>query len=89
MWDANAAQIAAARGVSVDDVAADTVARIPMGAFQTAEDMAAAVAYLASDDARFVTGTKIVVDGGRTECDSYHLSARFRAAMLASPLSTR
>ncbi len=31
-----------------------------------AEDIAAAVAYLASDDASFVTGTHIVVDGGMT-----------------------
>lgn len=31
-----------------------------------AEDVAAAVAYLASDDAAFVTGTQIVVDGGMT-----------------------
>ena len=31
-----------------------------------AEDIAAAVAYLASDDAGFVTGTQIVVDGGMT-----------------------
>jgi 3(or 17)beta-hydroxysteroid dehydrogenase len=87
MWDDNARQIADARGVSLEDIAADTVARIPMGRFQTADDMAAAVAFLASDDARFITGTKILVDGGRTECDSYHLSNRFREAMLASPLS--
>ena len=31
-----------------------------------AEDIAAAVAYLASDDASFVTGTHILVDGGLT-----------------------
>ena len=31
-----------------------------------AEDIAAAVAYLASDDASFVTGTHITVDGGMT-----------------------
>jgi NAD(P)-dependent dehydrogenase (short-subunit alcohol dehydrogenase family) len=30
------------------------------------EDIAAAVAYLASDDASFVTGTHLVVDGGLT-----------------------
>ena len=30
------------------------------------EDIAAAVAYLASDDASFVTGTEIIVDGGIT-----------------------
>ena len=32
----------------------------------SADDIAAAVAYLASDDAAFVTGTHIVVDGGMT-----------------------
>jgi NAD(P)-dependent dehydrogenase (short-subunit alcohol dehydrogenase family) len=31
----------------------------------TPEDIAAAVAFLASDDARFVTGTTLAVDGGR------------------------
>ena len=30
------------------------------------EDIAAAVAYLASDDAAFVTGTHILIDGGLT-----------------------
>ena len=30
------------------------------------EDIAAAVAYLASDDAAFVTGTHILIDGGMT-----------------------
>ena len=87
MWDANAQQIADAKGVSVEDIAADTVGRIPMASFQTADDMAAAVAFLASDDARNITGTKMLVDGGRTGCDSYHLSNRFRQAVLASPLS--
>jgi NAD(P)-dependent dehydrogenase (short-subunit alcohol dehydrogenase family) len=29
------------------------------------DDIAAAVAFLASDDARFITGTSLVVDGGR------------------------
>lgn len=38
---------------------------IPLGTAIDAEDVAAAVAYLASDDARFVTGIALNVDGGR------------------------
>jgi NAD(P)-dependent dehydrogenase (short-subunit alcohol dehydrogenase family) len=39
---------------------------IPMGQFQTEHDIAAAVLFLASDEARFVTGGEFVVDGGMT-----------------------
>jgi 3(or 17)beta-hydroxysteroid dehydrogenase len=39
---------------------------IPLGSFQTPEDIAALVAFLASDDARFVTGQAIACDGGFT-----------------------
>ena len=38
---------------------------IPMGRFSTALDVANACLYLASDDASFVTGVCIEVDGGR------------------------
>ena len=37
---------------------------IPMRIFGKPEDIAYAVLYLASDEARFVTGTDIIVDGG-------------------------
>jgi NAD(P)-dependent dehydrogenase (short-subunit alcohol dehydrogenase family) len=47
------------------------LARLPQlqpltGAMGTPEDIAAAAAYLASDDARFVTGAVLTVDGGWT-----------------------
>jgi NAD(P)-dependent dehydrogenase (short-subunit alcohol dehydrogenase family) len=46
------------------------LARIPLGFMGDGRDTAAAVLYLASDEARFVTGTEIVVDGGMTaRCD--------------------
>lgn len=40
-------------------------ASIPMGFFAEPEDIAAAAAFLASDDARYMTGQSVVVDGGR------------------------
>jgi 2-keto-3-deoxy-L-fuconate dehydrogenase len=42
------------------------VARQAMGRLATAEEMAALVVYLASDEAAFVTGQPIVIDGGWT-----------------------
>ena len=52
----------------LDDPAAAerAVAGIPLGFAGEPEDIAYAALYLASDEARFVTGTSIVVDGGAT-----------------------
>jgi NAD(P)-dependent dehydrogenase (short-subunit alcohol dehydrogenase family) len=45
---------------------ADIVERQPMRRLGTPEEIAKAVAYLAGDDASYVTGTALVVDGGWT-----------------------
>ena len=42
------------------------LARQPMGRFGTPEEIAALGVYLASDDAAFVTGQAINIDGGWT-----------------------
>ncbi len=40
--------------------------RIPLRRVGEAEDVAAAVAFLASDDARHITGSMLLIDGGQT-----------------------
>ena len=42
------------------------IATIPLGRMSRPEDVANATLYLASDDAAFITGVELPVDGGRT-----------------------
>jgi NAD(P)-dependent dehydrogenase (short-subunit alcohol dehydrogenase family) len=57
-------------GGDVDALLKTRVARIPLGFMGDGRDTAYAALYLASDEARFVTGAEIVVDGGMTaRCD--------------------
>ena len=44
--------------------AARRLVHIPLGRFAEAEELAAAVAFLASDDASFITASTFLVDGG-------------------------
>jgi len=57
-------------GGDVNALLAQRQKRIPLGFMGDGRDTASAVLYLASDDARFITGTELVVDGGMTaRCD--------------------
>jgi len=57
-------------GGDVDALLAQRQKRIPLGFMGDGRDTASAVLYLASDDARFITGTELIVDGGMTaRCD--------------------
>lgn len=47
-----------------DDVKANLLARIPEGKLGEAQDIANAVAFLASDEAQYITGQTIHVNGG-------------------------
>jgi 2-keto-3-deoxy-L-fuconate dehydrogenase len=56
---------AAAAG-SIDAARAAFVARQPMGRLGSPEEIAALAVYLSGDDAQFITGQAIVIDGGLT-----------------------
>jgi NAD(P)-dependent dehydrogenase (short-subunit alcohol dehydrogenase family) len=53
-------------GGDVERIIRERNERVPMGHMGDAWDVAYAVLYLASDEAKYVTGTEILVDGGLT-----------------------
>ncbi len=55
---------AALRGVTPDEVERLLVNDTPLGRLETPEDVATAVAFLASSDAAFITGESLSVNGG-------------------------
>jgi len=57
-------------GGDVEALLKSRLSRIPLGFAGDGRDTAGAALFLASDEARFITGTEIVVDGGMTvRCD--------------------
>lgn len=51
----------------IERVKADIINRTALRALATPEDIAKAVAFLASEEARFITGQVLVIDGGRLD----------------------
>jgi 3-oxoacyl-[acyl-carrier protein] reductase len=56
--------LAAERGCSPDEVIGKWTAEIPAGRMGEPDELAALVAFLASDRAAYITGSSIAVDGG-------------------------
>jgi len=57
-------QFGALSGQTTEEAWAGLKATIPLGRFQTPADIAAMVAFLASDEAQNITGASFNVDGG-------------------------
>ena len=55
-------------GKSVEALEHEMIAEIPMGRFAMPEEIASAIAFLASPAASYITGINVPVDGGRTGC---------------------
>lgn len=53
-------------GKPVAELEQEMIAEIPMGRFASADEIAAAVSFLASPAASYITGINVPVDGGRT-----------------------
>lgn len=60
------ASLVGAYGKSADDMVKKRDEQCPMGHMGDAWDVAYAALFLASDEAKYVTGTELVVDGGLT-----------------------
>jgi 3(or 17)beta-hydroxysteroid dehydrogenase len=71
LWDRYIAQTAEVTGVPAEQLVREAKARVPLGDMPRPEDVAAGVAFLCSDDARFITGSELIVDGGLIHCDTF------------------
>jgi NAD(P)-dependent dehydrogenase (short-subunit alcohol dehydrogenase family) len=51
----------------MDEMGGAILAQVPLARFGESSEIAKAVAFLASSDAAFVTGTELLVDGGMAQ----------------------
>ena len=59
-------QVVALNGGDISKIWIDRINLIPLAEAETAEDIANGAVFLASDEARQITGAELVIDGGMT-----------------------
>jgi NAD(P)-dependent dehydrogenase (short-subunit alcohol dehydrogenase family) len=65
MWERAASEIAEASGTDAEAVFAKRSENVPLGRYGTSEEVANVVLFLCSEDASYLNGVSIDVDGGR------------------------
>jgi meso-butanediol dehydrogenase / (S,S)-butanediol dehydrogenase / diacetyl reductase len=73
MGDRAVADVSTERGISLEDAYALVNRPVPLRRGGTPEEVAACCAFLASDEASYVNGAALVVDGGATVVDTTSL----------------
>ncbi|MFP4140973.1 MAG: SDR family NAD(P)-dependent oxidoreductase [Planctomycetota bacterium] len=66
VWTPLVEDLAERKDMSVDEFVETTAAKHPLGRMGEPDDIAWGVVYLASDEARWLTGSELVIDGGYT-----------------------
>ena len=59
------------RACPAEQLVREAEARVPLGGMPAPDDITAGVAFLCSDDARFITGAELIIDGGLIHCDTF------------------
>ena len=85
MGDRAIAEIATERGISLDDAYALVNEPVPLRRAGTPEEVAACCAFLADDEASYVNGAALMVDGGASIVDTTSLPWRSPTADERSP----
>jgi 3(or 17)beta-hydroxysteroid dehydrogenase len=66
------AEAASQRGVDIGTIVKERQSAVPVGEFVDVQEIAAAVAFLGSDESRHMTGAQLIIDGGLVACDTYY-----------------
>ena len=66
MWERAATEIAEATGGNMEDVIRNNGSSVPVGRYGTSEEVASLITFLCTNDASYISGTSIEVDGGQS-----------------------